>query len=192
MHGHAIRAFTLIELLIVLALISILIPMATSGIGHLVQDARLATALNDFHAALELSRSHALRSSYSTVICKSADGRSCTLSGSWDQGWLVFEDRNHDGNCSDLNNDERCDDDAGLIIQRGYGLARLNISLTASGQHPRHRIRFEPSGLALGYATTFSLCDLTNKHPPRGLVLSITGRIRPAQSGDNYRCSSTE
>ncbi len=188
MRRDAQLAFSLIELLVVIALLAILAPLAVGGLGRLTQDARMAAALNDFHGALELSRSHAIRSGQSTVICKSADGRRCTQSGDWDQGWLAFEDRNRDGNCIDADGDGRCDDDGGRIVLQGEGIQRWRLRLVASGQYPRYRIRFEPSGLAPGHATTFSLCDLTGRHPPRGLVVSMLGRIRPAQEGDNHRC----
>lgn len=191
MQGSSRRGFTLIELLVVLALIAVLTPIAVSGLTFLARDARLSSILNDFHAALELTRSHALRSGYSTVICKTSDGYSCTESGNWSQGWLIFEDRNLDGSCQDKDADGYCDDDGGRLIRRGHSISHLELTLSASGNLARHRVRFDAHGLAQGYASTFSLCDLQRRQAPRGLVLSMTGRIRPAAAGDNIVCPAS-
>lgn len=191
MQGGWPRGFTLIELLVVIALMAVLTPVAASSLAFLVRDARLSATLNDFHAALELARSHALRSGHSTVVCKSGDGRRCTESGDWSQGWLIFEDRNQDGSCQDNDADGYCDDDGGRLLRRGHGIDHLGLMLSASGSNARHRVRFDAHGLARGYASTFSLCDLRRRQTPRGLVLSMTGRIRPAVAGDNIVCPAS-
>jgi type IV fimbrial biogenesis protein FimT len=44
-------------------------------------------------------------------MCRSADGTSCAASGGWEQGWIVFQDLNGDG---------QAQADAGeTIVQRG-------------------------------------------------------------------------
>ena len=48
-------------------------------------------------ADLFLARSEAIERRLRVVVCRSADGASCALSGSWEQGWIVFADADGNG-----------------------------------------------------------------------------------------------
>lgn len=87
--------FTLIESMIVIAVLTVLLAIAIpdfSGFGH---GTRLSAYSNKFLAALILARSEAIKRNSRVTICKSSDGKSCASNGNWSQGWIVFSDVNN-------------------------------------------------------------------------------------------------
>jgi type IV fimbrial biogenesis protein FimT len=83
--------FSLIELLVVLAIASILLAAGAPGLRDLVRTQQLKAASGDLFAAIGQARAQALaRGEIVTVLPKGAGGTD------WARGWTVFIDR--DGN----------------------------------------------------------------------------------------------
>lgn len=89
--------FTLIELIIVLTIAGILAALAGPAMNTFIQSNRLTAATNDFIGALNLARSEALRRGTNAGVCKSDNGSSCTNTGTWSSGWIVFLDGDNNG-----------------------------------------------------------------------------------------------
>lgn len=89
--------FSIMELVTVLTIVGILSALASPSIINVIQSNRLATATNTFIGSLNLARSEALKYSSNAILCKSDDGATCTDTGTWDNGWVVFVDRDNDG-----------------------------------------------------------------------------------------------
>lgn len=58
---------------------------------------RLTTSTNDFIAALNLARSEAIKTGTAAGVCRSDNATSCTASGTWESGWIVFADPDRNG-----------------------------------------------------------------------------------------------
>lgn len=86
---------TLLELMVVLAVSSILLGIGLPSFASLVHASRLSSATNEMVSSLHLARSEAIKRSSRVVMCTSATGTSCVASGGWDQGWVVFHDANN-------------------------------------------------------------------------------------------------
>jgi len=89
--------FTLIEVLVVLALVSILMSLAAPSLAAMVNSMRLTVAVNSLFSSLMLARSEAIKRGARVVVCKSASGTACITTGGWEQGWIVFHDANNNG-----------------------------------------------------------------------------------------------
>lgn len=87
--------FTLVELMITLAIAAILLTIGVPSFNTLMQNSRLTTSTNDLIGALNLARSEAVTRELRVTVCKSADQATCNTSVTgWQQGWIVFTDEN--------------------------------------------------------------------------------------------------
>lgn len=91
--SRPITGFSLIELVITLAVVGILLGIGTPAIGRFVESTRLTSATNNLISDLSLARTEAVKRGVRVGLCTSADQSTCTNSGTWTQGWLVFVDQ---------------------------------------------------------------------------------------------------
>ena len=128
--------FTLIELAIVLAIVAILLRVATPGMSRTVASRALAAQSSEFMAALRFARATAMQRGSAVTICASAPGGpplACqgARAADWRYGWIVFADRDRRGVV-----DEH---DPPLRVQQplqhtgGVAATRGSISFTAAG-----------------------------------------------------------
>lgn len=91
-----IQGFTLLELMVTIAIAAILLTLALPSFQGTLRSNRLATTTNQFNAAIALARSEAIKTTLAAGLCPSADGVAC--GADWNAGWLVWRDTNRDGN----------------------------------------------------------------------------------------------
>lgn len=86
--------FTLIELMVTLAVGAILLAMAVPSFRTFVQNAQVNNTADSFLAAIQRARSEAITRGDTVVLCRTADPSSDTCSGSsdkdWTPGWLMY------------------------------------------------------------------------------------------------------
>lgn len=89
--------FTLVELLVVMAILAILLVLALPSFQGSMRSNRVATATNELLAGISLARTEAMRSTFGGGICGAANaaGTACMAAGtSWNNGWLIWTDAN--------------------------------------------------------------------------------------------------
>lgn len=173
--------FTLLELVIGLAVAAILMSLAVPGMTRLVREQEAGTTINGLVHALRLARGEAVTRKLPVTVC-AGDGGACAGGESWGRGWLVFTDPNGDRDCRE-DADRNCAD-GGRILHRGRGVV-ADFNLSATGNPSRYGfLVYDTNGFAMGYASTFTLCHEAGKVEPRGFTLNMNGRIGPKAPGE--------
>jgi len=97
------KGFTLIEVVIAIAILGILATLLAPGFRDVIRSNRLTSAANSFLSALNLARSEAVKLNAPVVICKSdvdntpsGQAPRCATGGGFEQGWVVFVDADND------------------------------------------------------------------------------------------------
>src|SRR5574343_378776 len=91
------RGFTLIELMITVAILAILASLAAPSFRDTIIRTRLSGYNSDLITAINFARSESIKRGVTVTLCRSTDGGSCAASGGWEQGWIAFVDNNADG-----------------------------------------------------------------------------------------------
>ena len=136
--AHAQRGFTVLELMITLAVAAILGALAAPGMLDFIRSNRLSTAARQLDADMLLARREAIKRNARVIVCAkgSIAGKCATASTTaWTQGWLVCYDMNSDGDC-----DDAITDNPNPIRQH----AALETTMTLTG--PASIARFNANG----------------------------------------------
>ena len=97
------HGFTLLELMVVLAIVAILTMLAAPSFTRLIQSITMSSAVNTFLADMRYARSESIRRGGGVVMCRSDDPEAANAncgSGSttgWESGWIIFHDLNNNG-----------------------------------------------------------------------------------------------
>lgn len=175
------QGLTLYELMTVLAVLSITISSGIPNLTGFLNNNRVANEINQLSGSLRYAWSEAITRNQVVVACPSPDGQQCVKSKDWDQGWLIFVDRN--------DNRQLDEDDP---IKRVYDAMPEGITASFSAFGPRGQyIPFYPTE---GMRTngTFSFCMKNNPELSRALIVS---KARPRVSktlrtGKPVKCPS--
>ena len=155
--------YTLLEILIVTALVSILMAIGVPAMGDFIKNDRLTTQINTMVGHLAYARSEAVLRLQSVIICASDNQASCS-SNNWADGWIVFVD-------TDNNNDFSAGEE---MLRVKQALEGGNTLINSTGSSVEYDLRgFAPNSIG-----SFSLCDNRGATHMKSISISVTGRVR--------------
>ena len=168
--------YTLYELLVTLAVASMLIVFGVPMLGDSLARSRQSVEINALFHAIHLARKESVVRRRPVSLCPSIDGESCSPGRDWSGGWILFV--NEDGD-----QPPRLDDGEAVLdrhdISEGTRVTANRRGFTLRAIHRR-----ATNG-------TFVVCDSAGRIRPKALVVSWTGRPRVALEttrGDPYAC----
>lgn len=85
------KGFTLVELMITIAILAILISMAAPSFSGAVQSTRITGLSHSLQGSLQLARSEAIKRQAQVIVCRAnvaLDG--CADGEDWSNGWMVL------------------------------------------------------------------------------------------------------
>lgn len=166
------NGFTLIELMIAIGLAGLLLSAAVPALDTFVSNARQTGAINDFVSSIHQARSTAITTNARVTICPSSGGTNCEAV-SWDEGWIVFSNRN---------GDLIVDGDETIVASSGSA----NGLTIQSGQFSTF-ITYRPNGRVLnaslnGSSGSFTVCDRRGAKHAKVMVIDLSGRPRLSET----------
>lgn len=84
--------FTLIEMIVTVAIVGIFASIAVPGFSGLLQSNRVTAGTNLLVSAFNLAKSEALKRNNTITLCASTNQTSCTGGGDYSLGWIIFLD----------------------------------------------------------------------------------------------------
>lgn len=143
--------FTLVELMVTVAIVGIVALIAVPGMQGLVNNSRSAGMAGEMTASLQLARSEAIRRNSPVTVCGTADGTTCAAGTSWVR-WIVIGRDNAAGTID--------------VIRDNTVPGSVQLSGPANG------VQFNPSGLINAQATLTVCVPNVN---PRVITVLISG-----------------
>jgi len=153
------NGFSLIELMVTLAVAAILLAVGIPGMQSLMEGSRVRNATNEILSDLLYARSQAVNLGIEITVCPLDSSKTCV--SDWNLGMSIFIDEN----------DNQKLDATEATIRVANPMSSIDKLIFNNGSW----LSFNPEGVTTKNGT-FSYC--TNSQDPAGIVLSQSGRAR--------------
>lgn len=189
---RALRGVTLIELLVTVAVLSIILALGIPNLREFLVRSQVGSITADFSNDVYRARSEAINRNSCTTICMSANTANalsggtptCAAAGSdWQAGWIIFANPT----CSTTINNPTLSNNQ-LISVRQSGNSNFVLSSTPA----LRRLTFDSRGLTNSGQRNFTLEyspeDVSTSSHYRSICLSSAGRVTVKQYGGVSAC----
>lgn len=171
------RGLTLLELLVALAIMSVVAGLGVPALRDVTANARRVASVNGMLGAIQFARSAALTRDATTVLCQTSDALSCSGRVGDGSRWIIAVDA-------------ATDMPGAASSQQILRVVQLSFSDTIISNRSRFEFRPFPLRSTNG---TISFCDTRGGRAQRAIVISYSGRPRlaaPATENGYPACAS--
>jgi len=171
---HARAGFTLVEMLMTMAVMTVLVGIALPSFKGFVQQQRTTTAMHLLSSHLAHARLSAIHQRSVVMICPSDGNGKCRSDGDWSGEWMAFTDR--DGN--------RQPDTAADILR--VERPSLDGAMRIVSGPARPSVRYLPDGRSAGSNLTVRICR--NAELLGSVIVNNVGRVRSRRAETGEAC----
>lgn len=166
----SVRAFTLIEALVVLAVATVVLGLALPALDEAIARHRLRAASGALLDTLDRARARAVWHGGDISVCASDDGHLCSSTADWGRGWITLDGDRH-------------------VLDRQ---AALHQRLATTRRMGRHAIEFAPNGTSRGENQTLTLCVRGRSATAISVVIGNAGLAHRETPGadDAHACAA--
>lgn len=163
-----IRAFTLIELMVTIAIFVIVVSFAIPSFTSMIQNNYSLSISHDLISSLKFARSEAIKRNSPVSLCATSDSNYTSCGNAWSLGWIIFSDYNGDGTYSSGND----------VILRINMLSGSNAQITPSNN--TYSFTYNNVGFPASNASNITIdvyatgCKADNR---RTISINMTGAI---------------
>lgn len=168
-----LQAFSLLELLVTLAVAGTLLSIAVPSFSAYLEQNRQTAHVNQMLGAINYARATAITAGTTVSLC-AGDG-ACDNSRRWQDQILIFTDANRNGQL-----------DGSDTLLRINALAS-DYSWDWSNFRRQKHMSFKSDGTTLSLNGTFTLCQ--HAQDARRVVINLSGRARSDKPTDEARCT---
>ncbi len=184
------RGFTLIELVVAVAIFGLLIAVGLPSFSSAISNSRISSQYNNTIGAFFIARSEAVKASANVTVCARSHDQSQTCKqngGDWSDGIVVFQDN------------DPVSSDGDIIIGAEDTILHVEPELTgentlitygstdntAAQAEARSYVVYNPNGSTNWRGVSAILCDDRGATMSRAMNIVITGDIRRGRIPEN-------
>ena len=181
------RGFTLIELMITLAIAVVLLVVAVPSFVSFQRNSQLTSLTNSLVASIYAARGEAMKTGFNAFVVPTGNG------SDWKTGWVVFVDRDRDG-AFDAAND--------TIVQTQIATeSYFTVSGNGTAGETPSYIMFDSSGYSKTKTAGFGALTLSiarndvsgsaASEETRRIIIASTGRLRTCKPTADSTCTTS-
>jgi type IV fimbrial biogenesis protein FimT len=194
------RGFTMVELMVAIAVSAILLTIAAPDFGQFIRDVRIRTATEDFITAINVARTEALKRGDTVMMCRTGNPNAglTTLACAanepngdanqdrdWTPGWIVYAKPGYTGTGGGADYNRATDGDPIMIGNP----SPTGVAILSDGDGNRWLTFFGDGSLNETGAPVYAICDDRGTAKGRMITVPLVGR--PHASDTVATCSPT-
>ena len=165
--SHRSRGFSLIEMMMGVAILAIVIKLAAPTFSDFIKKSRLTSSTATLVADLNYARGEAIMRNAPVIVCaKASSSTNCSTTPTWQSGWVV---------CIDANSDNVCDTASASVPNPMR--VRNAISTTTVITAGAPVVRFSSVGAVTGNGA-FTIAGGPSTLPSKSIQVTSNGYVR--------------